>query len=157
MTWIEGWDPGGATGFASGVFTDDRPFTLTHVATLTPGGVKRAMRDWQYTNGVIRVVEDFRLRSSNRFTADLQGDRLIGAMDFAEFMGITDTHIVWQMPYDKKHVTDQVLKDGGLWPTPRDVNHNTARHVNDAIIHILKYLKVDLKHEPTIEKYWGGQ
>jgi hypothetical protein len=150
VTYIEGWDPGGATGYVFGSFTDTRPFTVHGAATLSPPRVRVRMRSWRGDDGVVRVVEDFRLRASNRFTADLQGDRLIGAMVFAEDLGMTSP-IIWQMPTDKAHVPDSVLRDGGLWRTPSE---GGSRHIHDAIIHVLAYLKTNLKHEPTIRKYW---
>ena len=151
MTYIEGWDPGGKTGFVYGFFTDERPFTVVRTATLYPPTVRRQMQEWRGDDETIRVVEDFRLRGSNKFTADLQGDRLIGAMVFAEELGMTSP-IIWQMPADKAHVHDDVLRRGGLWRTP---SRGGSRHVHDAIIHVLKYLKVTVEHEPTIRKYWG--
>jgi hypothetical protein len=152
VTYIEGWDPGGTTGYVFGHFDDVRPFSIYRTANLSKEKVLSEISDWapvERDEAPIRVVEGFRLRSSNRFTADLTGDRIIGAMELAEYVGWTD--IIWQMPTDKAHVPDQVLRDGGLWRTKGE---GGSRHIHDAIIHVLKYLKVDLKHEPTIRKYW---
>lgn len=156
MTYIDGYDPGGATGYAFGHFTDDLPFMLVDAYTLNPVQVHQELACWPIRTGWIHVVEDFRLRASNEFTADLQGDRLIGSMEFAQYLGMNDVPLVWQMPSEKKHVTDQVLKDAGLWFTPKRAGAKSGRHINDAIVHILRYLKVELEHEPTIRHYWGG-
>jgi hypothetical protein len=158
VTFIEGGDRGGATGYAMGSFSEDTPFRLHSARTFSPGATKAQIRDWQFARtGTIRVVEGFQLRASNNFTADLTGVHLIGAMEFADFLGWCDPPIVWQMPADKAHVHDDILKRSGLWRQGGEVGWHTGRHANDAIIHILKFLKVTLKHEPTIAHYWGNR
>lgn len=152
MTHLESYDPGLATGIAIGYYNDTTPFKLLSVRTVDPEWMQDDIWTWFDSPHVVRVVEGFRLRGSNKFTADLTGVELIGAMKLVQNM--QDVEINWQMPTDKALVPDQILRDGGLWQTPKMVGYKTARHINDAIIHALAYL-FKQGHAPTIEKYWG--
>ncbi len=151
-TYIEAYDPGEATGYTFGYFSETEGFTMVSAQTLTREEVFAKMADeWPQVPGRIRVVESFRLRASNNFSANLIGKEIIGAMKFAEYIYDMDT-INWQTRGDKALIPDHVLKEHGLWKTPTDVGWNTGRHVNDATIHILAYLH---KHEhlPTLQRY----
>lgn len=150
---IEAYDPGDATGYVYGWFGDGGGFTPITFQTLTPLQVQAKIAwEWPRNPDRIRVVESFRLRGSNKFTASLVGKELIGAMKLGEYMTPDMKPIVWQKPEDKALVPDWMLRAGGLWRTPGEVNYKTARHVNDASIHILIYLKRQA-HVPTLRKY----
>ncbi len=153
MTFIEGYDPGKSTGYVRGVFDDDLHYTPIVFDTLSPEQVYRKVLDWEQEPDCIRVVENFRLRGSNQFTAKLRGVGLIEVMKFRDYMLPSLRPIVWQKPTDKALVPDQLLKDTGLWRTGGQVGSNTGRHVNDATIHVLAYL-FKQKHQPTIKWYW---
>lgn len=154
MPYIEAYDPGKASGLAHGYYDDATPFELDGVMIIGPEAFEDYIWEWgtpaEPTNP-IRVYEGFRLRSGNKFTADLTGVELIGQMKLvARKRGIM---LHKQMPTDKALVHDSVLKAAGIWQTGKMVGHADGRDANDAIIHILAYLK-KIGHVPTIEHYW---
>jgi hypothetical protein len=152
MTHLEAYDPGLATGIASGYYDDVTPFTLLSARVVDPEWMYKDIWSWQHTAGVVRVMEGFRLRGSNNFTADLTGVELIGATKL-----MTRFHpgleLYWQMPTDKALVPDHILKEHGLWQTGKMVDHVDGRDANDAIIHALAFL-FKQRHAPTIDKYF---
>lgn len=150
---IEGYDPGESTGYVLGWLSETEPFTLSSAMTLDYWDTQDMIIRWPIWPHRIRVVESFKLRGSNKFTANLDGKELIGAMKLQQ-RNCPLVPIVWQTPQDKGLVDDQVLKDSGLWFTPTRAQWKTGRHINDAIIHVLGYLKRS-GHQPTIDKYWG--
>lgn len=158
MPYIEGWDPGEATGYVHGYFDERTAFYLTGISTFDQDQAFDQIEDrdmnvykWAYPDAHPVVVETFVLRASNEFAADLTGVEIIGAMKYLR------RPFIWQPRTDKAQVPDQVLKDNGLWHTPKMVGHKSARHINDSIIHILRYLAFDLKHEPTIRRYFASE
>ncbi len=153
---IEAYDPGNATGYVEGGFGTNVAFSPVTFQTLTPEQVYRKVSEWPQYPDRIRIVESFRLRSSNEFSARLKGVGLIEVMKYVEWQNPQMRRIIWQTRGDKKLVPDQLLKDTGLWRTGSEVDWNTGRHVNDATIHALAYL-FKQEHEPTLEKYWGNK
>lgn len=154
MPVIESWDPGDATGVAIGYFDEKTAYELDEVVTLDQDGAFERLAGWAPEFEYYRVVESFELRGSNEFVASLVGKEIIGAMKYLQYTGEVDP-IIWQDRQTKATVSDQILRRHGLWHTPGRVGHESARHVNDAIIHALAYLKAH-HHRPTIEKYWGS-
>lgn len=147
---VAAWDPGKITGLATGEFSreealhDIQANTLTYSDMMVFGIVQVVPK---YTN----VVEEFILRD-NDFRANLLGVRLEGAIEYAAER--SDRTIVYRPPSKKSQVPDQVLKDHGLWQTGNDVDWEDGRDANDAIIHLLGYVAFDLKHRPTLERYF---
>lgn len=154
MPYIEAYDPGKATGLAHGYFDDQTPFELDGAMIIGPEAFEDYIWEWgtpAEPTDPIRIYEGFRLRSGNKFTADLTGVELIGQMKLVARKRLITLHK--QMPTDKALVHDSVLKAAGIWQTGKMVGHADGRDANDAIIHILAYLK-KTGHVPTIEHYW---
>lgn len=159
-------DPGVATGFALGHYDDSSAYQLQWVTTLHDG-LDGFLEWWQehtdyyegwgnvfdhfgvYPSKMSVVIEGFRPRGGNNFTADLSGVEIIGYLK-----GVMGSYLTIQMPTDKALVPDAVLKEHGLWQTGKMVNHKDGRDANDAIIHGLAYLhKRD--HDPTLRRYFS--
>lgn len=146
---IVSFDPGLITGMASGKFSDTEPLTLGPVAAI-PYEDLRANADMFREALVDHVVSEvFELRTDNEFAADLTGVRVEGMLDFA-FEG----NVVWRSRTKKSQVSDDLLRAHDLWKTGADVDWEDGRDVNDAIIHLLGYVAFDLRHRPTLEKYF---
>lgn len=95
------------------------------------------------------VVEEFILRDNN-FRANLTGVRVEGMIEVT----YQRTPIVYRPPSKKAQVPDEILKAHGLWNTGSDVDWTDGRDANDAVIHLLGYVAFDLKHVPTLRKYF---
>ena len=145
------FDPGLITGMAAGVFSDTEPLKLVAVPAVTYEEIRD--EHWIFKDYEIDhvVVEEFILRTDNPFAADLTGVRVEGILD-AVYQG----NIHWRNRTTKSQVPDSVLKTHGLWKTGADVEWSDGRDVNDAIIHLLGYVAFDLRHVPTLRKYFGG-
>lgn len=95
------------------------------------------------------VSEQFDLRPSNKFTADLTPVKVNAVLDY-----IVDG-IHYQTPAQAKGlVKDSTLKNLGWWLTGKDVNYKDANDVRDAFRHLVYYLVHDLKHKWTLEGGW---
>ena len=150
MTTVQAFDPGLITGWAKGEFSDTEPLTITDTKTLkyewfTDGTFTSGFRE-RYTADHT-VVEQFILRD-NEFKADLTGVRVEGILDWWYFP------IIWRPPSKKAQVPDSILKEHQLWKTGTFVEWEDGRDVNDAIIHMLGYVAFDLRHVPTLRKYF---
>lgn len=155
-------DPGKQTGIAAGFYGDNQPYTLLKVWQVSDGvtgfinwwktdGTKEIkLREWGFMQPTQIVSEKFILRS-NAFVADTEPLLIEGALQ-----ALWSLPVAWQQRSDKSLVTDQTLRENGLWHTGKQVQWKDARDTNDAIIHALAYLKKN-KHIPTLEKYWGKE
>jgi len=147
-------DPGKSTGIAIGTFSETEPYKLYEIHQI-PNGVEGFLY-WLKTNpqfllnDLVWVSERFVLRSSNKFVADLEPVRIEGAM---QALGLD---VVWQLRTDKMFVTDDLLKEHGLWQTGKQFGWKDGRDANDAIIHALAYLRKN-KHMPTLLNYWSKE
>ena len=143
-------DPGKATGICIGHYDDETPFAVDYAAILNFKETMSLLSDCNEMNGFRTefVVESFTLSAGNKFTADLTGVEIIGAIKYLGW------DVTWQPRTLKALVPDKVLKDGGLWLTGRDVGHMDARDALDAIIHSLAYL-MRAHHVPTLKKYFS--
>lgn len=149
-------DPGESSGIALGIFADDQPYEL--IETWQPrGGAVGFLQWWRSdvlykTMGVwdkqqdIIVSELFTLRN-NAFVANVEPVRIEGVM---LALGIEP---VWQRPFMKKLVADEILVEHGLWQTGKKFGHVDGRDANDSIVHSLAYLKSN-RHRPTLRKFW---
>ena len=146
MTHVASYDPGLITGFAYGSFTETEPLELLTTGTLTYDYILHGS-PFSGIHPEVTVVEEFILRD-NEFKADLTGVRVEGILE------IVFRNIVWRPPSKKAQVPDQVLKDHGLWQTGKTVDWEDGRDANDAIIHLLGYVAFDLRHKPTLRKYF---
>ena len=146
-------DPGKSTGIIEGTYSENQPLEIMS-KTVTHNGIQ-GFAEW-YWEGVpfwshepIWIVEDFTLRGSNDFVADLSGVEIIG---FLKGMAIP---VHWQSRTLKHLVPDLVLKHNGYWFTGKDVGHTDGRDCNDAAIHALAWLAKQ-KHEPTLRQLEKG-
>ena len=147
-------DPGKATGVAVGTFSDTEPYKLYEIYQIQNG--VEGFLEWLKTHpewllkDIVWVSERFVLRGSNKFVADLEPVRIEGAMTA---LGIKP---IWQLRTDKMFVTDELLKEHGLWQTGKALGWKDGRDANDAIVHGLAYLRKN-KHLPTLINYWGKE
>lgn len=150
---LESIDPGKLTGWVEGYCDNDTPFELRGAWTLdqdhTFSQIDETEINIDFGYDMVVVAERFVLRGGQPFTPDLTGVEIQGVLKHSKL----DVH--WQLRTEKKKVYDQILKDHGLWHTPKMAAAETGRHINDAIIHALVYLR-KIGHAPTIEKYWIG-
>lgn len=94
------------------------------------------------------VSEVFTNRTNNDFAADLTGVRVEGILDLL-FDGV-----VWRSRTKKEQVPDSILKENDMWVTGKQTGWTDGRDVNDAIIHVLGFVAFDLRHVPTLKKYF---
>lgn len=149
-TKIISFDPGKATGIASGWFSPDEPLQLVD-AIIAP------YEDWVeqtwhllYGEGLddwTVVAERFDLRTNNDFAADLTGVRVEGGLE------LLHPNIQWRSRTSKAQVSDDTLRKIGWWKTGSDVEWEDGRDANDAIIHMLGHVAFTLQHRPTLEAY----
>jgi len=149
MADIIAFDPGYATGIASGIFDDDSPLELTGVVVIP-------YEDWWYAFKTLSsgradhvVAEQFELNSGNEFTADLTGVKVEGTLDL-----LYGSDLVYRPRSSKVQVPDELLRKIGWWQTGKDVSWSDGRDANDAIIHMLGHVAFGLKHKPTLAAYF---
>lgn len=150
MTTVLAFDPGKITGWAQGTFTVSEPLNIQDAGTMTYDEFLEPDLRGRFGNIPVDtvVVEEFILRD-NEFVADLTGVRVEGILEF-----IQRGKIVWRPPSKKAQVPDEVLREHGLWQTGGNVNWEDGRDANDAIIHLLGHVAFDLRHGPTLRKYF---
>lgn len=150
---IISFDPGGVTGVAMGCFSDSTPLELDDFLAAPYEEFLEASRMVASIPGYNpyshMVCESFIARSNNEFAPDLAGVRIEGVLDL-----LYGDRLVKRSRTKKEQVPDAVLKEHGLWKTGTDVEWEDGRDVNDAIIHMLGYVAFDLKHKPTLKKYF---
>lgn len=146
---IISFDPGYVTGIATGVFDDEEALTITGYAAVTYENMLAGWSNLLEAEYQHVVSEVFKARTDNEFVPDLTGVRVEGLIDLAY-----TPFVRWRERTKKNQVPDQLLKDHGLWLTGPQVNWEDGRDVNDAIIHMLGYVAFDLRHKPTLQKYF---
>lgn len=152
MTRVIAFDPGKITGYAIGEYSDTEPLIITEVGAIS----YEWFVDGTFTN-MFRprfeadhtVVELFESRDGQDFAPNLLGVRVEGILDWWYFP------VTWRSPSKKSQVPDQLLKDHGEWRTGAAVDWEDGRDANDAIIHLIGFVAFDLKHTPTLRKYFG--
>lgn len=149
MKTIVAYDPGKVTGIATGVFSDTEPLTITGSGIVpyddfVDGFVILQEEEYDYV-----IAEVFESRDGQKFAPNLVGVRVEGILDVAY-----DQNIEWRSPSKKSQVPDKILKDSGDWVTGNDVDWEDGRDANDAIIHLIGFVAFDLKHKPTLRKYF---
>ena len=98
------------------------------------------------------VAEQFDLRPSNKFTADLTPVKVNAVLDWL----VDDVH--YQTPAQAKGlVKDATLKNLGWWLTGKDVGYKDANDVRDAFRHLVYYLVHEMRHKWTLEGGWLGK
>lgn len=146
-------DPGKATGIIIGSYSETEPLKIMS-NWVTHNGIKE-FAQWYWGESLFWshmaewIVEDFTLRGSNDFVADLSGVEIIG------FLKGIYLQVHWQSRTLKHLVPDSVLKHNGYWTTGKAVGHTDGRDVNDATIHALAWLAKQ-KHEPTLRMLEKG-
>ena len=145
---IISFDPGRVTGVARGYFGDETPLVVVSVSEITyPQFLNDQYLGGEWYRNDIVISELFTPRSNN-FVADVTGVRVEGIIEYLE------PRVIWRPASKKAQVPDQILKDHGLWRTGKNVDWEDGRDVNDAIIHMLGYVAFDLRHGPTLRKYF---
>lgn len=148
-------DPGGATGWSQWIY--DPEFSIQRVDYgLIPGGVEgfnhwliSRASTWPSIDHVI--CESWRLAGDAK-NPDLEALEVIGALKLQCLQrGVPEPH--FQHRSDKAQVSDEKLKEAGLWLTGLDVGWTDGRDVNDSAIHAILWAKLQ-DHLPTIEKFF---
>lgn len=154
VTTITAYDPGKVIGIARGSFTDKEPLSILKAWAIPyPNFLEwgqNPVEDYGEFWSDIIVSEIFTARTDNEFVPDLTSVRVEGILDLA----YGPNRVVWRPRTKKEQVPDKVLKDHGLWKTGKDVSWEDGRDVNDAIIHMLGHVAFDLRHKPTLRKYF---
>lgn len=177
MTYLVSFDPGKSTGIVLGEYDDATAYVRLR-AWQVEGGLAGLLvwlniyyvgkdgagnvfvTNEGYIDDPLLVSEKFVLQN-NQFVADITPAYIEGAM---VALGLEP---IWQRaacqvlaggdtPAERKKNSNQVLKDGGLWLTGKDVACKDANDAISAQKHALWYLK-HIGHEPTIRAYWGEE
>lgn len=156
MPYVLSFDPGIATGWAYGHFSNHHPYSVEGVGVIH-GGLE-GFTEW-WASDLVRaeyqanhiVIEGFRSRSGQPFAPNLDGVEIIGFLRGTLHALKVPSFYTMQWPTDKALVPDSTVKALGFWQTGKMVNHTDGRDANDAIIHGLAYM-LKQKHEPTIKK-----
>lgn len=144
-------DPGVSTGLVVArveeeveILHFDQFICSTHVETARR--IKQVLDT--YPDAVI-VAEQFDLRPSNKFSADLTPVKVNAVLDWL----VDDVH--YQTPAQAKGlVKDSVLKNLGWWLTGKDVSYKDANDVRDAFRHLVYYLVHQMHHKWTLDTGW---
>lgn len=147
---IYAFDPGFATGMAVGEFSETEPLTLVQAAIFPYEDVRNLNRVVNRLDEMpaFVVAEQFVLNPGNEFTADLHACKVEGMLE----MCFPEVH--YRLRSTKSQVSDDLLKEHGLWQTGADVDWEDGRDANDAIIHMLGFMAFDQEHLPTLRKYF---
>ena len=144
---IISFDPGRVTGVAIGHFDDRTPLEVTDVEEVTyPSFINGDYVAFNILNDI--VISEVFIARNTPFVPDLTGVRVEGIIEYL------DPRVIWRPASKKAQVPDQLLKDHGLWRTGKKMDWEDGRDVNDAIIHMLGYVAFDLRHGPTLRKYF---
>ena len=169
INYVMAIDPGRATGVAIGRLSITMPMEVVFTGIISGGtyGFAEWLHDTNDGKSIIEndcsyncpeesaeleyhkdsVCENFKVRCGN-FVPDLEPLRIEGVV-MDHFGSVTQ----WHTPADKSMVTDDFLKEHGLWLTGKDVDHEDARDANDAMIHLFVHA-MRIRHIPTLETYW---
>ena len=146
-------DPGNATGFVSTEY-DPQTATFGDTDMGVLNGLDEAfayIRSYAaIKNRTIVVYEGFDLNPGNEFVADLTGVEIIGALKYAFPHGWLHK----RRRSDKVQVSDETLKEHGLWVTGGDVDWEDGRDVNDAWIHLIGYLCFDAQDTAALRRFY---
>lgn len=143
------YDPGLATGWAVGHYTHDTPLTLRGAGIRTYDEMRDRVVNTRRPYYSAVIVEWFESRTNSTAAPDINGVRVEGMLD-----AYYDGQIIRRPPARKEQVPDDILKEHGLWQTGTTTDWEDGRDANDAIIHLLGYLAFDLRHRPTLDRYF---
>ena len=149
MKTIVAFDPGKITGIATGEFSETEPLRITAVSVVPYDDLVREFSELELFGFSYVISEVFESRDGQGFAPNLIGVRVEGILDL-----MYDQNIEWRSPSKKAQVPDKILKDSGDWVTGADVDWEDGRDANDAIIHLIGFVAFDLKHKPTLRKYF---
>lgn len=143
MTYIIGIDPGKATGIAVYDLETCKPVHMEE----TPNGIHGFKNEFQmtyiaYGNGVKIACEGFTLRSSNKFTANLQGVEIIGWLK-GEALCAVYPEPSQHMTLVKKEILTAMMKEAGF--------KVGAGHTRMALSVAVWNAAKMLNHRPTLE------
>lgn len=148
-------DPGKTTGLALMEITPDHYTLLTHAAILdgddTTEGVVGQLKQWMELRPGrhVLVYEDFHVRP-NVIGLDTTALEVIGKMQQWIDSDRPYDYVVVRQPLQGKHlITDQALKNAGLWAS----NGPDARHIRDALRHAVAHLQ-KLQHKALCRAAW---
>ena len=154
MTDILAIDPGLINGVAYGTYSDTEPFVLKDFFAVDFDGLDEIIWNGMHPWYDKLIIERFIPQSGAEYTLaedDLAAVETIGMLKHG--LVHDSSEVYWQTRSDKWDVPDRILKDNGFWKTGSDVGWTDGRDVNDAIIHILHYLK-SINHLPTLRAYF---
>lgn len=145
-------DPGKVTGWSLWAYdpaSDHAAVRLDY--GLVAGGVEGFIRWWNTERPIpvsLIVCEKFEL-DQRTADPDITPTYIEGAL-----RALCGVPIEWQPTSMKRQVSDDKLKQYGLWLTGsnKKIRHVDARDVNDSQVHALGYLK--LRHRPTAMRFW---
>lgn len=146
--YILSFDPGGTTGWAMGVYTDNQPLTFIGGGQIPDGlagfNLWMAGRTSIFRRGDVAVVaESFVLDGRTKFP-NITPLRIEGALE----AWLYPIQPIYQRNTAKGYVSDQRLRDYDLWIPGQ-------RHQMDARIHAMACMYL-MGHVPTLNAYgWG--
>lgn len=155
MTLILGIDPGLASGMAL-YDLETCKVVKTYEAPKGIKGFKQPFLQLSWDAGYV-ACEGFTLRSSNKFTADLSGVKIIGWLEGEELcetfpepvQHMTLTRLRKNKDDYSKSVITQMMKDAKF---PVGEGHNRM-----ALSVAVWYAAMKFKHEPTLRLLTGGK
>lgn len=153
MTYVIGVDPGKATGIAVYDLSTCKPVHMEE----TGNGIKDFVRVYQglesdddYCNSYT-ACEGFTLRSSNEFTANLQGVEIIGWLK-GEALCATFPEPVQHMTITKLRKNKDKYQDSVITKMMQEAGFPIgAGHTRMALSVAVWYAAMKLKHKPTLE------
>lgn len=158
MTQLMAVDPGGATGVATGSYSDTEPLRFTDTYTIPKGveGFSEVFWNGMDTFYPEKLIVETFVPRANEFLASVAGVEVIG------FIKGTSLDTIWQDRGEKADLTggdgqaanDAWLKEHDLWLTGKQVGWKDARDALDARIHALVYMK-KIRHIPTLREYFS--
>lgn len=146
-------DPGLASGFALGEFSDTQPYTVVSHGVVD-GGCEGFI-DWVRPSCYLDIAD---VVVCERFVIDGTHTGVWSPQIEGALMALSPTRVVWQLRSDKATLFGQKLA-GDRGQTERfnwlrGQGFEGEGHTLDAVTHALVYLK-RLEHKPTLRKFWG--
>jgi hypothetical protein len=155
LTLILGVDPGKATGMAVYDLETCKPVHMEE----TPNGVKGFKYPFKQLqqDGPWIACEGFTLRSSNKFTADLSGVKIIGWLEGEELCS-TFPEPVQHMTLTRLRKNKDDYKDSVITKMMKESGFPIgAGHTRMGLSVAVWYAAMKLKHEPTLRLLSKGE
>lgn len=164
MTKLIAIDPGQMSGVFMGWYDEVTPLSRMSYVQMPSGraGMAQVIRNLggNLEQFDVVVCEKFSTRPMNRQyrLEELEPIRIEGMIEYVH------PGVVWQPPgmmvlrqgqtqAERKRKSDDVLREGGLWLTGKDVDYKDANDANAAAKHALAYMR-SIRHAPTLAYYF---